>query len=225
MEHITLALAVITVILGIVILSKVNKLITMLHTPIVKRVSDTNLKPNRHTVSAQDMAARNNDRRDNNRNNDRRDRNNSNNNGNRQERNNNRDRNNDRIDRNDRRSESAAEKVAEADAPVVEAPAAPVAPAPVAPAPVAAAPAPVAAPVVETPVAEAPRTEGRRPLPPRVQATLPETPAAVPSAPAASAAEPESVGAEFDPTKVRYGRRNVMKKLPVEEDSAEEAKA
>ena len=79
--------------------------------------------------------------------------------------------------------------------------------------------------MVETPVAEAPRTEGRRPLPPRVQATLPETPAAVPSAPAASAAEPESVGAEFDPTKVRYGRRNVMKKLPVEEDSAEEAKA
>ena len=125
MEYITLALAVITVILGIVILSKVNKLITMLHTPIVKRVSDTNLKPNRHTVSAQDMAARNNDRRDNNRNNDRRDRNNSNNNGNRQERNNNRDRNNDRIDRNERRNdrrngrnerrrEFAAEKVAEA---------------------------------------------------------------------------------------------------------------
>ena len=213
MEHITLALAVITVILGIVILSKVNKLITMLHTPIVKRVSDTNLKPNRHTVSAQDMAARNNDRRDNNRNNDRRDRNND-----RIDRN---DRRNDRRNgRNERRREFAAEKVAEAPAPVVED-----SEAPVAPAPVAAAPAPVAAPVVETPVAEAPRTEGRRPLPPRVQATLPETPAAVPSAPAASAAEPESVGAEFDPTKVRYGRRHVMKKLPVEEDSAEEAKA
>lgn len=211
MEYITLVLAAVAVVLGLVVLSKVNKLITMLHTPIVKRVSDTNLKPNRHPVSAQEMTSRNNDRHDNGaRGNDRRERGNAANAG-RQERSFNRDRNgrgdrrgNDR--RNDRRREFAPE--ATASAPVESAPVAPVAPAPAAP---------------ET-VSEAPRTEGRRPLPPRVQATLPEVPAPTPVAPAAPApaVEPENPAPEFEPSKVRYGRRNVMKKIPLEEESADE---
>ena len=198
MEYITLALAAIAVILGIVILSKVNKLITMLHTPIVKRVSDTNLKPNRHPVSAQDMAARNNDRRENNRNNDRRERGNSGN-ANRQERSFNRDRNDRRNDRRNGRNEvrSGRRDFAQPET------------------------TPVAA------VEETPRVEGgRRPLPPRIQATLPEAPVAAPAAPVAAEVE-TTLGAEFDPAKVRYGRRNVVKKMPVEDspESTEEAQA
>ena len=215
MEYITLALAAIAVILGIVILSKVNKLITMLHTPIVKRVSDTNLKPNRHPVSAQDMAARNNDRRENNRNNDRRERGNSGN-ANRQERSFNRDRNDRRNDRRNGRNEvrSGRRDFAQPETTPVAAPVDNVPSAPVDPVP---------APAVE----ETPRVEGgRRALPPRIHVTLPEAPVAAPAAPAAAEVE-TTLGAEFDPAKVRYGRRNVVKKIPVEDspESTEEAQA
>ncbi len=213
MEYITLVLAAVAVVLGIVVLSKVNKLITMLHTPIVKRVSDTNLKPNRHPVNAQDMAARN-DRHEGGRGNERRERGNTAGAG-RQDRNFNRDRNgrNDRRNgRNDRRRDFA-ETSAPA-APVETAPVAPAAQAPVAPAPQASVPAAAS---------EAPRTEGRRPLPPRVQATLPEAP--VPAAPASTPVVEEApAAAEFEPSKVRYGRRNAIKKIPLEE-TAEESKA
>ncbi len=213
MEYITLVLAAVAVVLGIVVLSKVNRLITMLHTPIVKRVSDTNLKPNRHPVNAQDMAARN-DRHEGGRGNERRERGNTAGAG-RQDRNFNRDRNgrNDRRNgRNDRRRDFA-ETSAPA-APVETAPVAPAAQAPVAPAPQASVPAAAS---------EAPRTEGRRPLPPRVQATLPEAP--VPAAPAPTPVVEEApAAAEFEPSKVRYGRRNAIKKIPLEE-TAEESKA
>ncbi len=212
MEYITLVLAAVAVVLGIVILSKVNKLITMLHTPIVKRVSDTNLKPNRHPVSAQEMAARN-ERHEGGRGNDRRERGNTAGAG-RQDRSFNRDRNgrNDRRNgRNDRRRDFAVEASAPS-APVEAAPVAPAVQAPVAPAPQE----PVSAP-------EAPRTEGRRPLPPRVQAALPEAP--VPAAPAPTPVVEEApAAAEFEPSKVRYGRRNAIKKIPLEE-TAEEPKA
>ncbi len=214
MEYITLVLAAVAVVLGIVVLSKVNKLITMLHTPIVKRVSDTNLKPNRHPVNAQEMAARN-DRHEGGRGNDRRDRGNTAGAG-RQERSFNRDRNNNgrndrRNGRNDRRRDFATEASAPA-APVEATPVAPAVQAPVAPAPQESVSAP-----------EAPRTEGRRPLPPRVQSALPETP--VPAAPAPSPVVEEApAAAEFEPSKVRYGRRNAIKKIPLEE-TAEEPKA
>lgn len=211
MEYITLVLAAVAVVLALVVLSKVNKLITMLHTPIVKRVSDTNLKPNRHPVSAQEMTPRNNDRHDNGgRSNERRERGNAAN-SNRQERGFNRDRNG-RGDRrgNDRRNDRRRDFTPESAAP------APVESAPVAPA--------TPAPVVPETISEAPRTEGRRPLPPRVQATLPEAPVPTPvaSAAPAPAVEQENPVAEFEPSKVRYGRRNVMKKIPLEEESADE---
>ena len=47
-----------------------------------------------------------------------------------------------------------------------------------------------------------------------------------PAAPAAAEVE-TTLGAEFDPAKVRYGRRNVVKKIPVEDspESTEEAQA
>ena len=59
-QLITLILAVIAVVLGVVILSKVNKLTTMLRTPIIKKLSpDMNLKPSsRHALSAKEMADR-----------------------------------------------------------------------------------------------------------------------------------------------------------------------
>lgn len=217
MDYIILALAAVAVILGVLILSKVNKIITMLHTPIVKRVSDTNLKPNRHALSAQEMASRNSDRHESgNRTADRRE-NKTAPNGNRQERSFNRD-NRDRGDRRgDRRNDRRGDRRRE----VPEA---------AAPAPVETAPAVSAAPAVQvTPEAPvqaqtaAPRPEGRRPLPPRVQASLPEAPVVAPVVTPAPAVEApavvENVGAEFEPSKVRYGRRNVVKKVPLEDSS------
>ncbi len=219
MEYINLLLSAVAVILGILILLKVNKISNDQHTPIVKRVSETGLKPSRHALSAQEMASRGNaNRHEGDRGNDRQ-RNGAN--GNRGERGFNRDRNERRNNgrgerRNDRRREFTAE--APAVAAQAAAPVAPQAPVEVAPAaPVQAAPAPApAAPAVETP-----KTEGRRPLPPRVQASLPETPAPAP----APVVEPEPVGAEFEPSKVRYGRRNAIKKLPVEDEASESGEA
>lgn len=207
MEYITLVLAAIAVILGILILLKVNKISNDQHTPIVKRVSETNLKPGRHAVSSQEMASRGNgDRHDSGRGSDRRERNSSN--GNRQDRGFNRDRGDRRNNsRNNgrRRDFNAEAPAASGNAPAeqVQAPAAQVQP---------------SAPAEPAPAVEAPRNEGRRPLPPRVQASLPEAPAAS-AAPAP--VQEESVGAEFDPAKVRYGRRNAIKKIPVEEETSE----
>ena len=60
MEIIALALSLVAVILCIVILTKVNKLLTMLRTPIFKKLTpDMNLKPSaRRPISAQEMAQR-----------------------------------------------------------------------------------------------------------------------------------------------------------------------
>lgn len=215
MEYINLVLSAVAVILGILILLKVNKISNDQHTPIVKRVSETGLKPNRHALSAQEMASRGNaNRHEGERGNDRQ-RNGANGN-NRGERGFNRDRgerrNNGRGERrNDRRREFNAEAPAAAQSVAPVAPQAPVEVAPAAPVQ------PAPTPVQAAPAVEAPKTEGRRPLPPRVQASLPEVPAAAP----APAAEAEPVGAEFEPSKVRYGRRNAIKKIPVEDEASE----
>ena len=59
-NYIAIALSLVAVILCIVILSKVNKILDNLHTPIVKKLTpDMNLKPNsRRPVGAQEMAQR-----------------------------------------------------------------------------------------------------------------------------------------------------------------------
>lgn len=82
-----------------------------------------------------------------------------------------------------------------------------------------------AAPAVEAqaqaPAAAEVQTE-RRPLAPRIPVETPAAPVAE-VAPVAAPAETqvEAVETTFDPTKVRYGRRNVIKKAP--ELSDEEA--
>ena len=60
MEIITLACTLVVVVLCIVILAKVNKLLTMLRTPIFKKLTpDMNLKPaSRRPISSQEMAQR-----------------------------------------------------------------------------------------------------------------------------------------------------------------------
>ena len=209
MEDIAIALSLIAVILCIVILTKVNKILDNLHTPIVKKLTpDMGLKPNnRRPVGAQEMAQR--DR--------------SNNKDHGKDRQNkergdkvaqpsqapNRDRNEQRGDRGprrDRRDGRPDRPRREFNAPVADAPAAPAA--------------------VETPapVADAPAAEARRPLAPRIPVETPAAPAAAPAAveaPVAAAAPvAEAPAAEFDPSKVRYGRRNVIKKLPELGDDA-----
>ena len=57
-----------------------------------------------------------------------------------------------------------------------------------------------------------PQVEARRPLTPRIQAEVPVAP--VVSAPIAAPVSAETAVNDFDPSKVRYGRRNVVKKLP-----------
>ena len=75
MEYIALALSLVAVILCIVILTKVNKLLTMLRTPIFKKLTpDMNLKPaSRRPISAQEMAQRG-ERKENRQNNNGKDR-------------------------------------------------------------------------------------------------------------------------------------------------------
>ena len=63
----------------------------------------------------------------------------------------------------------------------------------------------------------------RRPLAPRIPVETPAAPAAE-AAPAAPVVEaPAEAPAEnvFDPSKVRYGRRNVIKKAPELSDDSE----
>ena len=73
--------------------------------------------------------------------------------------------------------------------------------------------------------APAAAAEGRRPLAPRIPVETPAAPVSAPVAPAApvaAATEPAVEVAEttFDPAKVRYGRRNVIKKAPELSDEA-----
>jgi hypothetical protein len=210
-NYIAIALSLVAVILCIVILSKVNKILDNLHTPIVKKLTpDMNLKPNsRRPVGAQEMAQRG-------------DRNNKDHGKDRQNNNKdargdkqaqpaqNRDRNEQRSDRGPRRDRregrpdrprrefnKPAEAVASAVAPAAE-----------------------QAPAVEAAAPAA--AEARRPLAPRIPVETPAAPAveAAPAVAAPAAAEVAPVETTFDPSKVRYGRRNVIKKAPELADEA-----
>lgn len=201
MEIIALALSLLAVILCIVILVKVNKLLTMLRTPIFKKLTpDMNLKPSaRRPISAQEMAQRGGNNKENRQNKERP--NNNKDNRNQQQAQAHapatRDRNEqqqrpERGPRRERRPERP-HREANAEAPVAAEQAAPVAPA-----------------------AEAPVAEARRPLAPRIPVETPAAPAveAAPVAPVAEAPAEAAAETTFDPSKVRYGRRNVIKKAP-----------
>nr|AGS52721.1 hypothetical protein [uncultured bacterium contig00069] len=89
-----------------------------------------------------------------------------------------------------------------------------------------AAPAGVSAPVPPRPVSTdfAPAAEGRRPLPPRSAGTFqtdlaPPAPAAVSYA----ANDIEESGMEFDRSKIAHGRRNMVAKPVIEDDTEENA--
>lgn len=198
-QIITLILAVIAVVLGVIILSKVNKLTTMLRTPIVKKLSpDMNLKPSsRHALSAQEMASRGDrNNKDNRNNSSSKDRNNKDNN--RPDRSNANARNvNDRRDRrhnnrNDRTPRPETTPVQENSSALSSAE--------------------QASPVQNQPKPQVQQPETRRPLTPRIQAEVPVAP--VVSTPIAAPVAAETAVNDFDPSKVRYGRRNVVKKLP-----------
>lgn len=198
-QLITLILAVIAVVLGVVILSKVNKLTTMLRTPIIKKLSpDMNLKPSsRHALSAKEMASRGDrNNKDNRNNSSSKDRNNKDNN--RPDRSNANARNvNDRRDRrhnnrNDRLPRTETTPVQE-NIPAFSSAEQP-------------------SPVQNQPKPQVQQPEARRPLTPRIQAEVPVAP--VVSAPIAAPVAAETAVNDFDPSKVRYGRRNVVKKLP-----------
>ena len=207
--YIAIALSLVAVILSIVILTKVNKVLDNLHTPIVKKLTpDMNLKPNsRRPVSAQDMAQRG-DRNNKDHGKDRQ--NNKEARGDKQAQPaQNRDRNEQRGDRGqrrDRREGRPDRPRREFNKPAAEA-AAPAAAAEQAPAVEAAAPA---------------AAEARRPLAPRIPVETPAAPAveAAPAVAAPAAAEVAPVETTFDPSKVRYGRRNVIKKAPELADEA-----
>ena len=209
--YIAIALSLVAVILSIVILTKVNKILDNLHTPIVKKLTpDMNLKPNsRRPVSAQDMAQRG-DRNNKDHGKDRQ--NNKEARGDKQAQPaQNRDRNEQRSDRGqrrDRREGRPDRPRREFNKPAAEA----AAPAEAVQAPATEAAAPVA-------------TEARRPLAPRIPVETPAAPAAPAveapvAAPAAAEAPVIATPTEFDPNKVRYGRRNVIKKLPELADEA-----
>lgn len=209
MEYIALALSLVAVILCFVILKKVNKILDNLHTPIVKKLTpDMNLKPNtRRPISAQEMAQRGDRNNKDNRNKDRQNKDNRGDKNASAQQGQNRDRNEQRQDRGPRRDRrdgrpDRPRREFNAETPAAEAPAAPVAEAPVA--------------------VEAPATEARRPLAPRIPVETPAAPV-VEAAPVPSVSEENVTPVEtvFDPTKVRYGRRNVIKKAP--ELSDEEA--
>src|SRR5574344_1685376 len=199
-QIITLILAVIAVVLGVIILSKVNKLTTMLRTPIVKKLSpDMNLKPSsRHAVSAQELASRGERNHKENRNNHSGQARIANKENNRTERSNTAARNgNDRRDRrhnnrNDRTPRPETTPVQENSSALSSAE--------------------QASPVQNQPKPQVQQPETRRPLTPRIQAEVPVAP--VVSAPIAAPVAAETAVNDFDPSKVRYGRRNVVKKLP-----------
>ena len=203
MEIIALALSLLAVILCIVILVKVNKLLTMLRTPIFKKLTpDMNLKPSaRRPISAQEMAQRGGNNKENRQNKERPNNNNKDNRNQQQAQAHapaTRDRNEqqqrpERGPRRERRPERP-HREANAEAPVAAAE--------------------QAAPVASA--AEAPVAEARRPLAPRIPVETPAAPAveAAPVAPVAEAPAEAAAETAFDPSKVRYGRRNVIKKAP-----------
>ena len=206
-NYIAIALSLVAVILCIVILSKVNKILDNLHTPIVKKLTpDMNLKPNsRRPVGAQEMAQRGD--RNNNKDHGKDRQNNKDARGDKQvQPAQNRDRNEQRPDRGQRRDRREGRP----DRPRREfnKPAEATAPAAAEQAPAVEAAAPAAA-------------EARRPLAPRIPVETPAAPA-VEAAPVAApaAAEVAPVETTFDPSKVRYGRRNVIKKAPELADEA-----
>ena len=206
-NYIAIALSLVAVILCIVILSKVNKILDNLHTPIVKKLTpDMNLKPkSRRPVGAQEMAQRGD--RNNNKDHGKDRQNNKDARGDKQAQPaQNRDRNEQRPDRGQRRDRREGRP----DRPRREfnKPAEATAPAAAEQAPAVEAAAPAAA-------------EARRPLAPRIPVETPAAPA-VEAAPVAApaAAEVAPVETTFDPSKVRYGRRNVIKKAPELADEA-----
>ena len=201
-NYIAIALSLVAVILCVVILSKVNKILDNLHTPIVKKLTpDMNLKPNsRRPVGAQEMAQCG-DRNKDNRNKDRQNKENRAEKNGQSQQGQGRDRNEQREgrgNRRDRREGRPQRREFNAEAPAAERAAAPAAEAPAA-------------------AAEPVNTEARRPLAPRIPVETPAAPvaeAAPAVAVAAAPAEVAPVETTFDPSKVRYGRRNVIKKAP-----------
>ena len=175
----------------------------MLRTPIFKKLTpDMNLKPSaRRPISAQEMAQRG-ERKENRQNNNGKDRPAKENRENRAaQQQPSRDRNEQRPERNEQRPERGPRRDRRPHREMN-------AEAPVASAEQGTAP---AAPAAEAPVAEA-----RRPLAPRIPVETPAAPAveAAPVAPAAEAPAEAAAETVFDPSKVRYGRRNVIKKAP-----------
>ena len=214
-NYIAIAFSLIVVILCIVILSKVNKVLDNLHTPIVKKLTpDMNLKPNsRRPVGAQEMAQRG-------------ERNNKDHGKDRQNNNKdargdkqaqpaqNRDRNEQRPDRGPRRDRRDGRperprrefnKPAEASAAVSAEQ-------------TSAVDASNASATAAVPAA----VEARRPLAPRIPVETPAAPAveAAPVSAPIAADDIAPVETTFDPSKVRYGRRNVIKKAPELGDDA-----
>ena len=158
-NYIAIALSLVAVILCVVILSKVNKILDNLHTPIVKKLTpDMNLKPNsRRPVGAQEMAQRG-DRNKDNRNKDRQNKENRAEKNGQSQQGQGRDRNEQREgrgNRRDRREGRPQRREFNAEAPAAERPAAP-----------AAAEAPASAEPVNA--------EARRPLAPRIPVETPE---------------------------------------------------
>ena len=155
--YIAIALSLVAVILSIVILTKVNKVLDNLHTPIVKKLTpDMNLKPNsRRPVGAQEMAQRG-------------------------ERNNNKDHGKDRQNNKEARGDKQAQPAQNRDR-------------------------------NEQRGDRGQRRDRREGRPERQRRDFNK-----PAAEAPVVATPT----EFDPNKVRYGRRNVIKKLPELGDDA-----
>lgn len=193
-QVVTLVAALIAVVLSALTLRKVNKLMVMLRSPIVKKLSpDMNLRPSsRRPVSAQDMAARGERQKESRQTKEPQQR--QNNKENRETANNQRRerRNNNRNEARHRREVPAVEKVPAAVEPAAEA---------VSPIVI---PEPTSVPVQEQPV--------RRPLPPRIaKESVPEVAPEAPQAPAPAVVE---AAAAVAPEKLRYGRRNVVRKVP-----------
>ncbi|MCK9181353.1 MAG: hypothetical protein M0P13_00535 [Fibrobacteraceae bacterium] len=212
----TLIVALVAAIVGVLVMAKVNKLITMLRTPIVNKVSaDMNLRPSsRRPIGAAEMTSRNNDRNNNRDNRDNRsDRHDRFSKDSRPDRGMNRDRSDRRNSdhRGNRMDHRRPDFASAASNSIGNEKSAISAESPVEFAPAATSPEPV---------------EGRRPLAPRVQASVPQAPVESSPVPSFAAAESSAeavptVGADFDPSKVRYGRRNFVKKLPeIDEASA-----
>ena len=169
MEIIALALSLLAVILCIVILVKVNKLLTMLRTPIFKKLTpDMNLKPSaRRPISAQEMAQRGGNNKENRQNKER-------------------PNNNNKDNRNQQQAQAHAPATRDRNE-------------------------------QQQRPERGPRRERRPERPHReANAEAPVAPAveAAPVAPVAEAPAEAAAETAFDPSKVRYGRRNVIKKAP-----------